>query len=421
MKVAVLSTFQRSGGAAIAAMRLVKALNDRPDTTAKLLCAENESHHPDVIAVNDSAWSSKRYQLNKIAERLTILPFETDKEMRFQVSTAGFGQDVSDHPFIQEADVVHLHWFNQGFLSLDSIEKLYQLGKPIVWTLHDMWAFCGIEHYAGRNESFLSDDKQNPILKLQGLFDLAHRTWKQKRKLYRKVEIQFVTCSSWLSEEGRRSELLKHANFQPIPNPIDTSVFKPLDKDACRKHFNIPKADSYLLFAAAKLSDKRKGLNYLVDALKLLKQDESFDQNLIILAFGQKDAGMLSALPYPVHHFGSISGVEEVSKVYNSADVFVSPALQDNLPNTVMEAMACGVPSIAFKTGGLADLIDDKVNGYLPPLEDAQALSVSIKVLLNDKVKLAEFSKASRNKVETHFAKPVVAARYHELYAKLLA
>jgi len=401
MKVLLLNTYAR-GGAAVACQRLRGAL-EQAGVEAQMLNADQAGNR----------WPF-------YAERLSFLPFEHDKSVRFSFSLANFGKNLLHHPMVQEADVLHLHWINQGFLSLKGIQQLSLLGKPMVWTLHDMWAFTGGCHYSRGCNHFQESCGHCPYLKNPSPSDLSHRIWIRKQQLYPK-NIQFVTCSAWLASVARSSSLLKDYAITNIPNPIDVTLFKPL-LDTERRNFRLSKGinpqSRLLLFAAMNVSEERKGFRFLQEALHLLKSQHP-DFQLEIMVLGKVQPDVLSALPYPVHALGMIQDQRELIRIYGSADVFVIPSLEDNLPNTVMESLACGTPVAGFQTGGIPEMVGHLEQGFIAPQGDSRKLAEGIYWVLNN-ADIANQRKRAREKATSQYANALIAKQYTDIYQNML-
>ncbi|MFN0016515.1 MAG: glycosyltransferase family 4 protein [Saprospiraceae bacterium] len=400
MRVALLTTYPH-GGAGIACRRLQVALRDS-GVFADLITRED----------TPSRWPF-------FAERLSFLPYERDKSVRFAFSLANFGSDLSKNHVIQQADVLHLHWITQGFLSLQNISQLARLGKPIVWTLHDMWAFTGGCHYSGSCKNYEQTCGRCPFLRWQGENDLSHRIWLRKKKEL-PANLHIVTCSEWLANLARESGLLRQYPVASIPNPIDTGIFSPSDagkRHAFRHKHGISDSSLVLLFVAVKVQDERKGFHYLQQALSELRQSRP-EQQVDLLVLGASRPEDLSALPYPAHALGLVREPEKLAEIYGAADIFVIPSLEDNLPNTVMESLACGTPVVGFQTGGIPEMVGHRINGYIVPQRDTRGLAEGITWVGQN---LMGLRLAAREKVAREYANAVVANRYTALYQKLLA
>lgn len=401
MKVLILNTYDQ-GGAGIAARRLQDALN-QSGVQAKMFTA----------AAAGSRWPF-------YAERLSFLPFERDKSVRFSFSPANFGKNILQHPLVQESDVLHLHWINQGFLSLEGIRRLSELGKPVVWTLHDMWAFTGGCHYSRGCNHFEQSCGNCPYLNRPSNNDLSHRIWSRKQRLY-PPGIQYVTCSEWLAGVARSSSLLTNYPVTSVPNPIDVSLFRVIDEEQ-KRNFWLSKGINpiipILLFAAMNVSEERKGFRFLQEAMSILKSQHP-DFQLQIVVIGKAHPQLSAALPYPVHALGMVRDQGELALIYGASDVFVIPSLEDNLPNTVMESLACGTPVAGFQTGGIPEMVGHLEQGFIAPQGDSQKLAEGIFWVL-DKANTSVLRKQARDKVLSHYANAVVAKQYAHIYHNLL-
>ncbi len=232
-----------------------------------------------------------------------------------------------------------------------------------------------------------------------------------------------MTCSEWLAGVARTSGLLKNYRVTAIPNPIDTAIFKPsteAERLAFRSEKGISPNARVLLFAAMKVSEERKGFRFLLEALQMLKAQRP-DFQLEILVLGKAEPEALAALPYPVHALGLVQEQAKLVQAYGAADVFAIPSLEDNLPNTVMESLACGTPVAGFATGGIPEMVGHLQEGFIAPQGDSRALAEGIFEILEGKIGLEQYREAARRKVETNYSNAVVAGRYLRVYKNLNA
>lgn len=416
MKIVHLSTSDLAGGAAIACKRIVdaQALNG---IDAKLLVQKKISFDPKVISTTTKSLSKLYYQSRMVLDE-GFIRFFTNKD-RGRFSYPKIGLDISKYQIIKDANVINLQWINGGFISLKAIERIGKHGKPIVWILHDMWSFTGGCHYVGDCNKYLSECKNCPALKFRSNHDLSNRIFKRKESIFNKLNLTFVTTSNWLASEVARSYLFSNKNIFVIPTPIDSSLFKPVNKNSVRKNLKLPLDKKIILFGAMNLKDKRKGFYYLIEALNFIK-NKSLNSEIEIAVFGKIDKNILNKIPFKVNQLGSVKNDDQIVSVYNSADVFVAPSLEDNLPNTIMESMACGTPVVAFDTGGIPDMVDNELNGLLTKLRSAEALAEGmLKILLNEDYR-QKMSEAARAKVLQYFNPQNIAAKYRELYTNLI-
>ncbi|MFA6084422.1 glycosyltransferase family 4 protein [Mucilaginibacter sp.] len=420
MKVALINTSDAGGGAAEACMRLLKALQLQ-QVDVGMVVQDKRRTEARVYSIDKSAIDKAHSNFNFFYERLPFIAFQArDKSVRFAFSTANTGTDISEEQVIKDADILHLHWTNSGFLSIKDLKKLFALNKPIVWTLHDMWAFTGGCHYAGACKHFINQCGNCYFLRSPDDDDISYSGWLRKSDMYTAAKnISFVTCSNWLGRVAKQSSLLKNASIQAIPNPIDTDIFSPKNKAAARARWNIDPSAKIILFGAANINDRRKGITYLVEALHHLKNNYPQNSPVEMVIFGKNKHFDTTTLPFPVHQLNIISSPGDLAEIYSIANVYVSPSVEDNLPNTIMEAMACGTPAVAFNTGGIPDLIDHQQNGYLAEFESAPDLAAGIHQLLNS-ANANEFSTAARDKVLREFNNEKVAGQYIGLYRSIL-
>ncbi len=213
------------------------------------------------------------------------------------------------------------------------------------------------------------------------------------------------------------SYILQQAQLTAIPNPIDTRLYAPADKLAVRRKFNLPADKKILLFAAAKLSDTRKGMAYFIAACHLLQQ-QGVDIDIVLFG-GKPDDLLVHKIPFTIHNSGYLQTPEDIAATYAACDVFVIPSLEDNLPNTIMEAMACGTPCVGFNAGGIPEMIDHKINGYVADYKSAESLAGGIRWVLSDADYPALSGKAVE-KVRSYYAEWIVAGEYTELYESIL-
>lgn len=417
MKIVHINKSDIRGGAAIAASRIVEALISS-GIDAKLLVAENIGTKDYVQSVIKNRFDNIKLFVNFLYDLAYFIPIEKEKKNRFAFSLSKKGFNLSTNKAIAEADIIHLHWFNQGFLSLKGLEKILSLGKPVVWTLHDMWAFTGGCHYSAGCTNYEKKCGQCPMLLEPRDNDISNIQHLQKEKIYKNSNLTFVTCSNWLQGLAENATLASSHTVKTIHNPIDTSIYKPFDRIEARKKLGLPLDKKIILFGAANIADPRKGIKLLVYALKDLS-DKDYNDEIELVLFGKMNAELESELPFPAITMNYIHKTEKLVNLYNAADLFVLPSLQDNLPNTVVESMACGTPVVAFRVGGVPEMVPHGTGGYLASLGDAQGLSKGIDYVLTN-VDTIDFRKNAREKVLEKFEPKQIAQEYIELYKTLL-
>ena len=413
MRVLIINTSERTGGAAIAANRLLHALNHN-GVEARMLVRDRKTDDTNVINIPQS-W---RLKANFLWERGIIwLNNGLSKKGIFQVDIANAGTDITRLEDFRWADVIHLHWVNQGFLSLKNLESILASGKPVVITLHDQWYFTGICHYSGVCERYKTQCENCPMLKGH-VQDLARRVFDNKREIYEGRNMTFVGCSRWMADLARQSRLTRGHSVTNIPNAIDTDVFKSIDKTAARAKHGLPTDGYLMLFGAQRITDERKGFRYLAEACEHISMHHpTLPGKLGVVVLGSDSERVKEALPLPVYPVDYLSNETEIAELYNAVDLFVTPSLQDNLPNTIVEAMASGLPCIATAVGGIPQMIHHLENGYLAEPRQADDLCRGLEWLFTCNYSMV--SKAARSFAVNEYSEHNVAMRYIEIYNQL--
>jgi len=364
MKIALICKSDATGGAAVVTFRLMNALRAK-GIDARMIVAEKRTDSPWVIK------AAPDYKIKSafIRERLKIyMANGFNRSTLFQVDTASVGLPLHHIPFIKDADVICLNWINQGLMSLRGIRKLAALGKPIVWTMHDMWNMTGICHHAGYCLGFLSPDgtcRRCPLLTGKvSCKTMARKIWKAKKKLYDNAHIRFVAVSNWLAESARKSSLMKDAGITVIPNAFPIKETTTGASSAPLKR---------IIFGAARIDDPIKGHETLVKATRILKNKYPEEAgSLELVTFGSlKNPEALKDVAIAHTHLGRISP-QEIKEVYSSGIAVVSTSEWETLPGTLIEGQAWGCVPVTLNHGGQPDIIDHLRTGYLAPWSDSE-------------------------------------------------
>lgn len=323
-------------------------------------------------------------------------------------SFTGSEIDLYNCPLLQEADIINLHWV-AGFLDYKSFFKAIK--KPIVWTFHDMNAFTGGCHYSDGCEKYKVNCDTCP--QLAGTKDphLSRQQWKVKSDCYSGADLTIVTPSKWLANCTSDSTLLRHRNVHIIPYSLNLDVFKPMSKEEARKKLGLPLDKKLVLFVSTSIENKRKGLDVLLESISLLDKKEEY----LICSAGQTNVSNEGS---GVHSLGEIKEEEKMMLAYNAADVFVLPSKEDNLPNVVLESIACGVPVIGFNIGGMPDMICSGFNGSLSHEVSAASLAKTIGQFFLEKEKYN--SALIRKDAEERYNNKRQAEKYISVYKSLI-
>lgn len=400
-------------------MRLNKALKAK-GLDSELAVNFLFSANPEVQNLSKSFFSKFFAALGIILERIIAKLFTKNVPIPFSFPV--WGKDISGHQLVKSADIIHLHWVNHAFLRPQDLAKLSGLNKPIVWTFHDSNAFTGGCHVRYDCDHFLKECGNCPILKYHGPDDSSHQIWKKKENAYSKLNLTIIAPSRWMAESVKKSSILGSVNVVNIPNTLDTSVFKPTAKVEARAKLGLDPGKFILMSGfMPSMKDLHKGTPYLIEAIELfIKNHQVSTDSVELLVFGNRDEKNVPEFSIPTTFLGTISDDEKLALCYSAADVFLAPSLEDNLPNTVMESLACGTPLAAFTTGGIPDMVKHKYNGYLAEYRSSADLAAGIAWIYNYPDK-AELNFNARQTVADYFSESIIGGQHIELYKSLLA
>lgn len=412
MKVLIVNTSEKTGGAAIAASRLTEALINN-GVSAKMLVMNKQTDN--IYVASTGSWFKKTW--NFAFERFVIWANNLfSRNNLFTVSIANTGIDITKTAEFQEADVIHLNWINQGFLSLRGIKKILASGKPVVWTMHDMWELTSICHHSYECNKFETECRNCQFLRFPGRNDLAKRVFTRKAKAMN-GKIAFVAVSKWLADRARRSRMVGSNEIEVIPNSISLPKFPIKDKIESRDFFKIGGNKKVVVFGAARIDTPIKGFGYLKDALRILaERDASLKESVVLVAFGgSKDESVFDDIAVPHIWLGKVNGEAELAKIYSAADVAVSSSLYETFGQTLIEAQACGCMPVSFAGSGQEDIIKHMETGYLAKYKSAEDLANGIMWAFNANTNRNDL----RRNVMRNFSESVVANKYIKLYSKV--
>ncbi len=413
MKIIHLSTYDTAGGAARAAYRLHQGLR-RIKVDSQMLVQSKFSDDKSVIAPQTSLEKT----LAKVGHALDDIPPRFYRQrQKTEFSTQWFPELILPRLNQLNPDIINLHWINESYLRIETIAKLH---KPIVWTLHDMWAFTGGCHYSQDCNKYVDSCGACPLLGSNTNFDLSRSIWQRKNRAWKNPRLIIVSLSKWLAKCASSSSLFENQRIEIIPNGIDTQQYKPVNHQVLRELLNLPQDKQLVLFGAINAtSATRKGFPFLQLALRDLCKSEWQDKiELVVIGSSQPDKH--DDFGFKAHYLGKLSDDISLSQIYAAVDVFVAPSSQDNFPNTVLEASACGTPSVAFNIGGMPDMIEHQQNGYLAQPFKIEDLAQGIAWVLGNKERHQKLRDRARKKVEQEFTQDIQAHRYASLYAEIL-
>lgn len=409
MKSLLLSTYDIQGGAARAAYRLHQGLQTI-GVDSQILTANQTSDDPQVIGSRSKLEKTIAF-LRPGIDSLPLARYRQRTGDRY--SLAWLPETRVQQIDGLKPDIVNLHWIGSGFFRLESLKKIKQ---PIVWTIHDMWAFTGGCHYTDGCDRYLNQCGACPQLGSRSKGDLSHWNWKRRGRVFKQLDLTIVAPSQWLTDCAKQSPLLCDHRIETIPYGLDLTTYQPYEKTRVRSLLKLPQDKPLILFGASDAtSDRRKGFHLLAKALQQLRLMEwEILPEIVIFgaSHGQLDCG------FPVHYLGVLQDDLTLALAYSAADVFVAPSIQDNLPNTVLESIACGTPAVAFAIGGMPDLIESGQTGYLAQPFDTADLAKGIQWVLTTSEPLGH---KARQRAEQRFGLKRQAETYQNLFESLLA
>jgi glycosyltransferase involved in cell wall biosynthesis len=426
MKITILGTYDRLWGASIATMRTAEALLS-VGANVKFLVLQAVTPKPYMDIVEQNAFDHRYSQWLLLREKAYLYFHDNPatrndkKYFNFSFSLANTGRSIVKRKSIREADIIHLNWINNAFLSLRSVEELLRLNKPLVWTLHDQWAFTGGCHIGGYPTTMNCDHYVRqcgncPYLRKKHADDLSHRQWLTKKALYDSGKFHFTAPSTWMQQSARSAGLLQNHTVSHVPHPIDTRLFKPQDQAQARQALALPPDKKLILFGSASLTNQNKGFPHLYKALQILRQERQ-DIEVVIYGF----AHTKPTLPdMPLHYLGMIKSDAELARCYAACDLLVIPSSVESFSLVTQEAHSCGRPVVAFGVGGLTDLVEDGFNGYLVPYGDVAGLADGIRKVFSAPDHYQRLCENARNRSVERFDYEVIGKRYLAFYESLL-
>ncbi len=409
MKVLMVSTTDRLGGAAIGAYRIHRALRNA-GIQCEMLVLRKVTADPSVHRLADhlERWGRGRRRLAESRHHRRLASHARRAEAGHW-SLNQFSYPIAEVINGFAADIAHLQWAGDNFLPISELAKI---DAPLVWTLQDMWPLTGGCHYAGDCQRYRETCGRCPQLVSGAERDLSTRVMHAKREKWARKPMTIVCLSRWLARCARESALMRDRRIEVIGNPIDPQVFKPLDQTAARRAFNLPLGRKLILFGAiGGASDRRKGFQYLHQALRGLSAES--DAELVI--FGGDNPGELQQ-NLPTHHIGQLRDELSLSLLYSACDVYVLPTLEEAFGNTLAEALASGSPCVTFDSSGAVDIVRHRRDGYIARLLDSDDLLSGIEWTLAQSWSPARL----HEDLIARYGAAVVARRYITLYQSLL-
>jgi glycosyltransferase involved in cell wall biosynthesis len=410
MKILHVSYFDNYGGAAIAALRILKA-QKKHGINAKMLVASKNTDFQYIEAISKVKFLNVRF-LNKISTLLINKLNKSTNPILHSINL--FGSGLYKQINRMDCDIVHLHWINGEMLSIKEISKIR---KPIVWTLHDSWVFCGAEHHPNgvKDDLYVTDY----LSKQHKGFNINRWVLKRKKRFWKDTHFHIVTPSNWETESTKKSSLFARNTIITIPNCLDINLFKPVDKHIAKNVLNLCLNKRYILFGAAEINKNPiKGGDLLMSILKdFIKKYEP--QNIELLIFGSSYSDSFSDIGLPVHFFGTIHDEYTMSLIYNSAEVMLVPSKMESFGQVASESLSCSTPVVCFNVGGLVDIVEHKSTGYIANRFDVEDFTKGINWILNE-ADHSLLSKKAREKALINYNEKKCVDSYMNIYNEIL-
>ncbi|MDD3037277.1 glycosyltransferase [Bacteroides sp.] len=410
MKIVHINYSDRMGGAAIAAYRLNEAMNLAGMSSTLLVADKTDFGNQYVVTPEQRLIKMKtlfkRYWTDWSVNRIKAFG---------AWSYANTGFQLAKEKVVQEADVIYLHWTNFGLLSVQGIQELLNTGKPIYWFMHDMWPFTGGCHYAFDCERYKTHCGACPMfyakMGSRCEYDLSYKQFERKKRKWSSYSnLTILTPSEWLGHCVEESRLFGDKKIQLSRNVIDTNRYRSVPQSIARNLLGLPENKKLVLFGADAINSPYKGWSYLKEAI------HNMSDTIEYVVFGGCDSNAVEMeTKASLHFMGRLHDDYSLMLLYNAADVLVAPSLADNYPNVILEAMACGLPVVGFNTGGIPELVEHQVTGYLANKEDSSDLCTGINWILFT----ADISKLKANarlKIETESSYNSISENHKDIY-----
>lgn len=412
MKVLLVSNYDIKGGAARATYRLHEGLQSIA-VNSQILVNYKSSNDENVRLMPPKLGE----KFKSLRPKLNRLPLKLYPKLGKVIFSPQWVPDFLASEVAKiNPDVINLHWVCEGYMQIETLAKF---NKPVVWTLHDMWAFTGGCHYSENCDRYMNSCGACPQLHSTKDTDISRWIWQRKAQAWQNLDLTLVTPSNWLAQCAKSSSLFKKYPVKVIANGLDAEVYKPLNRPQVRDSLNLPQNKQLVLFGAMQGTDDRwKGFPLLVPALQSLSKS-GWQDKIELLVFGSSQSENPIDVGFKTHYLGRLED-ESLAKVYAAADVMVVPSRYEAFGQTASEALACGTPVVAFDVTGLKDIVDGQQNGYLAKPYETQDLARGIAWVLEDPDRHQKLCCSARLKVEEKFTLEVQARAYKNLYEEIL-
>ena len=424
MRIAVFTTDLGRGGASIAMRRLICGLIARGHHV-HIFCSRRDTEDLRATIVRENLTDPNIqafvHHLNNILQ-LKSINGNRSALSNTLFSASVWGHAVDQIPGLSEFDVINIHWVAY-FISTETILKLATLNRPVLLTLHDMQQFTGGCHYSAGCRGFVEDCRCCPQLAADTI-ELPRYQLARRRQFAQVQSIAAIAPSRWMAAQAIDSAVFRPGGVHQIDNALDVETYRLVDGRSARTNLGIDHDAFAILLGAQNNAEQRKGFYNVIDTLSALREIDAAQAliasgKIVLVAFGDGST-WLDSMGFPTRQLGAIDQDEELILVYAAANIFLLPSLEDNQPNVMLEAMACGTPVVSFAVGGMVDVIVDGINGRLVEPFDCTAMASAIWSLVQHPEEVRAMGQEARRTVEARFSLDIQAARYEQLFQALI-
>lgn len=417
MKILIVNKSFNSGGAAVASQQLFTSLLRKGIDVKMMVFDPTSKSSSKLITLTNTFFDKTLWWFYFIIERLYFYRFEKSADERYSFSPAIIGADITKTKEFKDADIIHINWHNQGFLSNSSLKKILESGKNVVFTMHDMWLITGGCHHAWGCVNFEKNCGNCKFLKSPSTNDLSFKIFRKKRKIFTYHTINIITVSDWLKNKALKSNIINNRQIAAIPNIIDVKKYSPLNIKKAKQELSLDCDKKYILFGAHRIDDNIKGLNYLIDAINIVLESRE-DIGLILFGGSAKNPKILNNIKAEVFNIGK-ADLKLKLKLYSAAEITCVPSLYETFGLVAAESLSCETPVLAFDNSGIKEVVEHKIDGYLAEYKSSTDLAAGINWILDHNPD-NEMGKKGRKKITEFFNEDLIANNHIKLYKKLI-
>jgi glycosyltransferase involved in cell wall biosynthesis len=392
MNILMFNTYNPYLASGIVALDLFNLLQKRGHNVKLLVNRYDQTYPEGIISMETRLMSLKRTALYKFQWRYDKLKSvlrnkeKTNPDYRF-FQLREERQIYKTDKIIKKAGVkpdAIIVLFANKFINAKNIFELYEkTNATVFWMMFDMAPLTGGCHYAWDCKGYQKNCGSCPGLISTNPYDVSYENISFKRDYLSKTKIEILAASEWQFEQAKRSSLFENNSVHKVLLSVDSNIFKPVDKVSVRLKLNISANRKILFFGSVGLTEKRKGMYYLIESLKLLKQkidrnNNSLTNNIVLLIAGREVEQIADSLPFEYYYLGMVNNTYGIASAYQAADVFVCPSVEDSGPMMINQSIMCGTPVVSFEMGVAFDLVLTGETGYRAKYKNIDDLAQGI-------------------------------------------